>query len=76
MKKSLATFARIHWKDEYEDYLSEKKCNKRSRQVIKAEQMLGKKYTFSDWCKEQEDFNSRECQLAWCDTIPRECYEY
>lgn len=47
MIKSFATFARIHWPSEYNDYLNDKAYGysgkkKRLKQVIKAEIMSGR----------------------------------
>lgn len=63
MIKSLATFARIHWPSEYNDYLNDKAYGysgkkKRLKQVIKAEIMNGEKeYKFYDWSKEYDEYH-------------------
>ena len=81
MKKSLSTFARIHWECEYEEYLrsfrDDYKVNKkRYKNIQKADLLIGNKFTFNDWCEEQENFNKRECHLMWSDTIPKGCFDY
>ena len=81
MRKSLSTFARIYWKCEYEDYLQSfredyKVNKKRYKNIQKADLLMGNKFTFNDWCEEQENFNKQECQLMWSDTIPKGCFDY
>ena len=60
MIKSFATYARIHWPEEYKDYLSDKAygCHsgkrKRLKQVIKAGR---KEYRFEDWSREYDEYH-------------------
>ncbi len=60
MIKSIATYARIHWPEEYKDYLSDKTYGyhsgkrKRLKQVIKAER---KEYKFDDWLNEYDEYH-------------------
>lgn len=64
MHKSLATYARIHWPLEYEQYLDEKVyqysswIGKRLRQRIKANILIGgREYKFEDWSREQDEYH-------------------
>ena len=62
--KSIATYARIHWPEEYKEYLAAKVWSysahnnrKRVRQILKANIINGdKEYKFKDWSIDYENY--------------------